>query len=253
MKLCHHQRAALSCRLGHFGDVFLATTNYLWGVHGDFGHFQVVGNVSDETRKHTSAEIARNGEIPRSIFMLTMGSFFDQWFHEDDDVLRVCLGMPDTALTVSWVDTLNHQVRWRSDRMHIGAPVYAALQDTFAAHADASSRATFLLGDPFLREHYVPPVTSLTATKSGGNVNLTWTAQAAATEGYRVFRANSTNTASWSFLTDLVASATNWVHSPSSPSTNAYLIKSLALKITGSGSYTNLSLGTVSTTEVTLP
>jgi len=35
--------------------------------------------------------------------------------------------------------------------------------------------------------------------------------------------------------------------------THAYLIKAMSLQTTASGSYTNMSIGTFSTTEVTLP
>jgi len=41
--------------------------------------------------------------------------------------------------------------------------------------------------------------------------------------------------------------------SPGSPTTNAYLLKGAALKTTGSGSYTNLSLGIAAPNEIVFP
>ena len=235
-------------------DVFLAATNYLWGFHGDFGHFKAVGKDQGEPREHTHTQIAVEGEIPRGMFMLTFGSYFADWFHENDDVLRVCLGMSDTALTVSWQGGLNNsEIVWRTDAMQAGGPVGWTLRDTFAAQTKASCRATFLLGDPTLREHYLTPVSGFSASKSGGNVNLVWTHQAAATAGYRLYWANSTNTAQWNLLTNLAAGATSWTHTPGNPSNNAYLLKAAALKITGSGSYINLSLGVAAPSEITIP
>jgi hypothetical protein len=84
-------------------------------------------------------------------------------------------------------------------------------------------------------------------------VLLGWSAQSAATHGYRIFRASSTNSPSWTWLTDVGAGSTGWTHSSPGNGTHAYLIKSLSLKTTGSGSYTNTSLGTFSANEITLP
>jgi hypothetical protein len=161
------------------------------------------------------------------------------------DVLRTCLGVQDSALTVSWVDTFNGSVRWRSDRMHVGWAAYAALQDTFAAHADAKLTYTYLLGDPTIREYYVAPVSGFSATRNGSDVVLTWTNQTAATEGYRVYHAATADTTSWTLLQPpLAAGATTCTHAGVGNSGHAYLIKSVALKATASGSYHNLSQGT---------
>ena len=156
--------------------------------------------------------------------------------------------MTNTVLVSSFIEAGG-----RLDRFHLGAPYAATLQDAFAADATVSCRYAALLGDPFVREHPLAPVASLTLTKASPNIVLGWPAQSAATHGYRIYRANSTNSPSWTWLTDVGSTATGWTNSSPGNGTNAYLIKALSLKITGSGSYTNTSLGTFSASEVILP
>ncbi len=231
-------------------DIFLASANYLWSIHGDYGHFTVFGSGQVEPRRHLSSQIAneQTNDNPRGMFQLHYGSYFGEWFHWDSDPLRVILGMTNSVLVSSLLHAGVHL-----DRLHLGAHYAATLQDAFAYHADNSCRYAALLGDPFVREHPLSPVSSLTLTKASPNVVLSWPAQSAATHGYRIFHASSTNSPNWTWLTDVGAGSTGWTHSSPSNGTHAYLIKSLSLKTTGSGSYTNTSLGTFSSTEVTLP
>ena len=231
-------------------DIFRATNNYLWGIHGDLGHFNAFGNGQAEPRQHLATDIAKelSDDNPRGMFQLHYGSYFGEWFHWDSDVLRVCLGMTNTVLTATMLEAGT-----RLDRFHLGAPYGATLADAFAASANTSSRYAAVLGDPFVREHPLAPVAALTLTKASPNVVLSWSAQSAATHGYRICRASSTNSPSWTWLTDVSTGSTGWTHSSPGNGTYAYLIKALSLKTTGSGSYTNSSLGTFSSNEITLP
>ena len=184
------------------------------------------------------------------MFQLHFGSWFGEWFHGDTDPMRVVLGMTNSVMTSTWLNVWQGTV-WRPDRFHLGAPY--GMQDTFAANAQTSCRTTAILGDPMLREHPLAPVESLAAAKSSANIVLSWPSQAAATDGYRIYRATSTNSASWSRMIDLGSGSVGWTNVAPGNGTYAYLIKAMSLKTTTSGSYTNMSIGTFSSTEVTLP
>ena len=224
-------------------DSFLSDSPVLWGIHGDFGGFDAVG-PGGGPHQHNAAAAADSGRggRPRAMFTLYFGSYFNEWFHWKDDLLRVLVASPDSVLVATWLNIWQGTV-WRPDRFELGAPYVTALQDTFAANANTSCRSTALIGDPFLREHSIPPVPSVTATVRGGVTLLNWPAHRPATDGFRVYR--STDAGEWVAVGEVDSAITHWVDR-SSPGTNtAYMVKALALRTTGAGSYTNSSLGTL--------
>ncbi len=225
-------------------DLFKAPETVLWGIHADFGAFNSIGLAGGPNYHHV-AEMGKAGWVspPRGMFTLYFGSYFGEWFHWTDDLMRSLTGSPDTVLTATWVNVWQGTV-WRADRFHMGAPYATALQDTFAANPGTSCRTTAILGDPFLREYPLAPVISLSATAKKGRVVLSWPVQDAATDGYRIFRAESTNSPSWTWLADVAPGTSTWTHRAAKSSVNAYMIQSMSLKTTGSGSYTNTSIGT---------
>jgi hypothetical protein len=160
--------------------------------------------------------------------------------------MRTFLAAPNSVLTATWLNTWQGTV-WRTDRFHLGAPYAAVLQDTFAANRGTSSRTTAILGDPFLREHALPPVGSLSISSKSGEITLTWPAQPAARDGFRIYRRDAGNKdekLDWVAVAEAPAGSTRW-KDVTSRGESSYMIKALALQITGSGSYTNSSLGTM--------
>jgi hypothetical protein len=100
-----------------------------------------------------------------------------------------------------------------------------------------------------LRANAFSGISNLVATKVGVknlgyDISLKWNETTNATDGYRILWASSTNSTSWQFLIDV--KTTNWTHTTSNPSTNVYIVRALSCKTTGTGSYTNGSLGVFS-------
>jgi Bacterial TSP3 repeat len=229
-------------------DLFLVTTNFLFGMHSDFGFFNEIGhNQMPLSRRHTSLDIVQGDQVPRGMFVFLDGSYMNDWYR-DDSILRTCLGMSDTALVLLW--GRNHI--WRTDRFSAGSAAHTILQDTFAAGVTTNSKRS-LHGDPTLREQYIAPVSSFSAGKSGVNVVLSWANSAAADMGYRIYWASGTNTTSWSFLAALPPSSISFTTSALNPSTNAYLIRAIGLRQSGSGSLSVSSFGAVAPNEVKFP
>ncbi len=232
-------------------DLFFSGPKNLMGFIGNYGDYDRIG-VNQGSYQHRVLDIAGGlpGNTPRGLFQLFRGSYFGEWLNGTSDkqgrsLLRAVLAIPDASLTVTWIDNAVWGT-WRPDRFFAGAHYGTALQDSFAANAGVSCRTTFILGDPLLRAHPLAPITSLANSKNGTNVTLSWAVNTNATAGYRILRATSTNSASWQVLAEVSATSTNWTHTATNPSTNVYLVKAQALKTTGSGSYTNTSLGTFS-------
>jgi hypothetical protein len=218
------------------------------GSHGDFGLFNAIGvNQDPEARRHPSADVVQLGETPRGIFMLLDGSYMGDWYFSDS-LMRTCVGLLNTSLVTLW----GRDHRWRTDRVHAGAGIYSQLADTMASGLSISSRRS-ILGDPTLRERYIAKVSGFSTVKSGSNVTLTWTSNSDADAGYRIYRADGTNTSSWTLLTSISSGVTTFTTGPTNPSTNAYLVKAAGLRTSGAGSITVLSIGTVSSNEISIP
>lgn len=210
--------------------------------------FDAIGYGQDPiARRHFSIDVGRGDEIPRGMVMLLDGSYMNNWYY-NDSFLRTCLGASDTALVVLW----GRDHLWRTERLHAGAAAYTILQDTLASGTTTSSRRT-LHGDPTLREQYIKPVNSFSAGKSGANVVLSWVNSTSADMGYRIYWASGTNSPSWSFLAALPPGSISFTTSASNPSTNAYLIRAVGLRQSGSGSLSVSSIGIAAPTEITFP
>jgi hypothetical protein len=242
--------AALETFSPHFQgtDLFLASTNYLWGTHGDYGFFDDIGHDQNPIgRQHSSIDVAKLIEAPRGMFMLLDASFLGDWYYPDN-LMRVCLGVPDTSLVTLW--GRNH--RWRTERVHAGMGMYAMLQDSVLAGLATSTQRS-LLGDPTVREQYIRPVANLTTQKAGTTAVLTWPSNADADAGYRIYRAENINAAVWNLIGIVPAGTTVWTNTPANQSTNVFLIKGVGTRASGSGSFFVLSLGTSATNQIVIP
>jgi hypothetical protein len=104
-----------------------------------------------------------------------------------------------------------------------------------------TTMAMSLLGDPSLRMNYVSPPTSLNITNNGSNLSFSWNASSESVLGYYLYDMSSgvpvkahpnlitTNSFSGSF------------------SGSEYMVRAVKLEVTPSGTYYNLSLGSIST------
>ncbi len=101
------------------------------------------------------------------------------------------------------------------------------------------------MGDPTLRMKMVAPPTNVTATKAGNEVIVTWTASTDATTGYYVFGKHPL-TGKWYRLTNSSVQGTTITFTGIYANASKYMVRSEALTTGFSGSYYNLSLGSMS-------
>jgi hypothetical protein len=246
----------------YYDDLFKTGSPSMFGVHGNYGNYDAFGENQD-AEEHTLSRIASGepGNIPRSMFSLFMGSYFGEWFNVNSacigqDPLRAVIATPNYSLTSTWMDAVavhSEGFDWRVDRFLMGFHYGTALQDSFSVYPDASCRHIAILGDPMLRIAPLPIVSNFSAVKVGAqslgyDVQLSWNINPSATSGYRILRASSMDSSTWQFVADIAGNSA--VHTASNPSTNIYLIKPLAIRTTGSGSYTNVGQGSFSATIV---
>jgi hypothetical protein len=108
-----------------------------------------------------------------------------------------------------------------------------------------------LLGDPTLRMHPVLPPSNLFITEQESHVMLSWDASAEQNPEYHIFR-KSADALFFERITQDAISSTSYVDSCLMAGTEySYLVKTLKLEESASGSYYNLSQGVRGSIEVT--
>jgi hypothetical protein len=126
---------------------------------------------------------------------------------------------------------------WRTEPLAVGEPLGSAL--LLVARGNASTRTTFLLGDPTLRMAVVPPPSEVKASRAGGGVRLTWLPPPPESS-FHVYRAAAA-TGPFVRLNREALTTPNFTDESAGRGRQHYQIRALALTRTGSGAYTNLS------------
>lgn len=216
---------------------------YLWSYAGGGGDQNYVdcygvGQTSDFV----------NMQI-RTIFLMFFGSYFGDW-DNTDCIFRAALASGE-CLGVTWVG-IPH---WFFHPMAVGETIGYCTQitqnnaDSYVPNNFARSVHISLLGDPALRLHVVAPPSSLQADTSSGSVTLTWQSAADSNaQGYQVYRSGDPN-GPFTKLTSSPVSDLSYVDAPA-PGSYTYMIRTVKLESTPSGSYFNLSQGAFVTTAV---
>lgn len=181
-----------------------------------------------------------------AIFNMLFGSYFGDWDNADN-ILRAPLASPENGLTNAWSGrpySQNHQ-------MALGEPIgYCAMITqnnigTYAYNVFANIVSIGLMGDPTLRLHMVAPPTNVNATALTGNksVNISWTAS---TEpgvlGYYIYRSGNPLSNNYP-INSIPITGTSYIDNAPFQGTNYYLVKTVKLTTSASGSYLNLSHG----------
>lgn len=183
---------------------------------------------------------------PKAVFFMLEGSHFGNW-DTTDNIMRSVLATPTMGLTVCCIAGHPH---YYMHHMGLGEPIGYGIRVTMndtTLYQDTTnefSRAVYiaLMGDPTLRMEPVAPVSSLSATASGGVVNLSWGASADSVIGYHVYRSASPNGPFTRLSTSLVTGA-SYQDGTAPSGTSTYMVRAVALQTNPSGSYFNPSQG----------
>ena len=139
----------------------------------------------------------------------------------------------------------------QNHQMALGEPIgYCAMVTqnnigTYAYNVFANIVSIGLMGDPTLRLHMVAPPTNVNATALTGNksVNISWTAS---TEpgvlGYYIYRSGNPLSNNYP-INSIPITGTSYIDNAPFQGTNYYLVKTVKLTTSASGSYLNLSHG----------
>jgi hypothetical protein len=179
----------------------------------------------------------------KNIFTMLLGSQFGDWGNTNN-FLRAPLASPGWTLTSCWAGNPPYTFH----RMAMGEPIGFSLLRTQNSTEDDYYPGpqlvhTALMGDPTLRLHPVKPPTDFSLQTTANTVDLTWTApQNEAAAGYYVYRYDSLAD---EFLRLHIEPVTETFYSDETPleGWQTYMVRTLKLETSGSGTYWNLSLG----------
>ncbi len=220
-------------------DYFSTMENesYLWSYGcggGSIVSSMGVGNTSD----FVTSDL-------QNVFTMLFGSQFGNWAYPDD-FLRAPLASGQT-LTNVWAGN----PPWTFHHMSMGYPIgYSTLKtqngnDGLYLGNGAQLVHVALMGDPTLRMHMVEPSTKITFIPGPDSIDLTWDEPMNEDIfGYNIYRADSLY-GKFERLNDSVLTDTFFTDTIPLTGENWYMVRTVKLENTASGSYFNLSLGRV--------
>jgi len=229
-------------------DYFTSMTgnSYQWSYGCGGGTFNSAGGIG-ATSNFAASDL-------QGVFTMLFGSYFGDW-DVNDNFLRAPLCQGKT-LTNAWAGRPN----WMFHHMAMGENIgYSAklTQNNTTTYFPSPYPLNYglynvvsinLMGDPTLRNDIVAPVSSVVATVNGNNCNITW---AASTEtnilGYNIYMKNDTNK-TYIKINPSVITGTNYTDNCLLyPGIYKYMVRTLKLETTPSGTYYNLSEGIADT------
>ena len=209
--------------------------SYIWSYGGGSGT-HVSANGIGSTTDFANAQL-------QNIFTMLLGSQFGDWDNVNN-FLRAPLASESWTLTSCWAGN----PPWTLHHTALGYPMgYAALRTQNASINDYRPGPqlvhTALMGDPSLRLHPVRPVRTLTAAQEGNTILLNWDSpEESDLRGFYVYRSTGWNER-FERIGSVDASTFSYVDVPQDSGQYVYMIRTVKLETSGSGTYHNLSLG----------
>jgi len=185
------------------------------------------------------------GVDARAVFVMLFGSWFGQWDYADD-LLRSVLATSSVGLTCC----MSGRPHWFLHHMGLGETIGYCTRlsmnnsTLYQNQSNGLTRAIYvaLMGDPTLRLDQLAPPSNLAARALANNVSLTWNPSTEPVPGYHVYRASQAS-GPFSRLTSSIISQTAFTDPNVSPGVYTYMVRSVTLQTTPSGTYFNASQG----------
>ena len=233
-----------------FGANNISTSDYFGTMSGQsylWSYGAGSGNANSASGIGTTQDFA-NSNL-QNVFTMLFGSQFGNWAFTDN-LLRAPLASGQ-ALTSCYAGN----PPWVLHHMAMGYPIGYGLEKTQNNTNDLylpygpGLVSTALMGDPTLRMHMVKAPTNFQSSNTNSAVNLNWNAPSGESiAGYNIYRASSIN-GTFQRINNNIITGTSYSDNSPLSGENVYLVKTVKLENSGSGSYYNLSLGTMRSTN----
>jgi PKD repeat protein len=228
------------------GDYFtdMSAGSYQWSYGCGGGTYTSASGIG------ATSNFASSGL--QGVFTMLFGSYFGDW-DCTDNFLRAALAQGKT-LTNVWSGRAHYQLHQMGLGENIGYCVMQTQNNLGSLYFQSSIGVTGrwihhgLMGDPTLRNDVVAPVSNVVATKAGNNCNISWTASTeTSVVGYNIYMRNDTNTA-YVKLNPVPVSATTYTDvCLLYKGIYKYMVRTVKLENSPSGTYYNLSEGIADT------
>jgi hypothetical protein len=229
---------------GDFRSSLTGGNSRLWAYGCGGGSYTSASGVA------TSGQFA--GDSLAGVFTMIFGSYHGDW-DAQNNLLRAVIASKGSVLTSCWAGRPD----WHFFHMGQGYPVgygNRLAMNNFSLYTAGGFGARqvhmALMGDPTIRMTIVKPVSNVTATPIGRDVEVTWTASPdSLVAGYHVYRAATPDGPFVRMTTDSLL-MTTWTDPCLATGSYTYMVRALKLEDGFSGSYWNLSPGRMASTSV---
>jgi hypothetical protein len=226
----------------------LRLNDYIWVNANGGGSYTTLNDTSVTTNNLVNY-------VYKAQFAQMFGSYFGEWDHSDD-LMRAFLAMKEYGLSCVWAGRPN----WFFHHMGIGETLgYSTkltMNNTGLYMPKNSSPGMVhigLMGDPTLRMYPVTPPTNVSAPMNGSAVEITWLPSTDPVLGYYVYKATSPLDV-FQRVTPNIITQCSYVDSSDVTASTEYMIRAIKLETTPSGSFYNLSQGTmINAGEIPMP
>lgn len=228
----------------------LTGNSYQWSYGCGGGDFVSAAGIASTSYLSTSNL--------QTTFTMLFGSYFGDW-DVNNNFLRAPLCQGRT-LTNAWAGRPN----WMFHHMAMGENIgYSTMitQNNTSVYFPSPYPINYglyntvhiaLMGDPTLRNDIVAPVSNVVATKAGNNCNISWSASTeTAIAGYNIYMKNATNTSYTKINPALISGTTYTDNCLIYPGIYKYMVRTVKLETTPSGTYYNMSEGIADTANNT--
>jgi len=220
------------------------TAGYLWSYGcGSGSHISAEGIGT--TQDFANAEL-------NSVFTMLFGSQFGDW-DNTNNFLRAPLASGLT-LTNCWAGS----PPWTFHHMSLGAPIGTSVLATQNSRSNGGVYLdngpqlvhVALMGDPTLRMHMaIAPASAFAQVDDAAAVRINWNpAGGLNIEGYNIYRSTD-QFGDYELVNDTPIDGTTYLDTPPGNALYYYLVRTVVLETTASGSYLNLSAGTPASVE----
>jgi hypothetical protein len=185
------------------------------------------------------------GTEPMGGFYCLYGSCFMDHCYTNNLLRALIMAGTDNNLGAMWFRgelLQGYRNRLQFEQVALGETLGSGFLRTMNGITDNENTYQAWIGDPTLRLTISAAPTNLVATPNGSNVNLSWTASAEPSQ-YFVYRSTNALDGSFTRITTSAISSTNFTETNAPAGLKVYMVRGLNVKITASGSYTNLSQG----------
>ncbi|MFN0175495.1 MAG: hypothetical protein ACKVU0_12660 [Saprospiraceae bacterium] len=211
----------------------MSNQSYLWSYGCGGGGPESASDISSTTNFTTDSL--------QTIFTLLFGSYFGDWDYPNN-FMRAAIASR-TCLASTWANRPNWIFHHMALGEHIGYSAKITMSNTglYTPHFWGLYVHNALLGDPTIRMHVLPPVENLSANQAGIHVQLSWQDPANAL-GYFIYKKTAADT-SYLLLNQVPVTDTAYFNACPDSGLISYMVRSVELRTSASGTYYNLSNG----------